>query len=64
MNPVLAEIYSTILPSAPYVLGAYILLFCVLLAYVAFAISKLKHTEKKIDALEERIEELSKTQSI
>ena len=40
MNPVLAEIYSTIIPSAPYVLGAYVLVFIVLFVYVFFSVSK------------------------
>ena len=57
MNPVLAEIYSTIIPSAPYVLGAYVLVFIVLFVYVFFTVSKLKSAEKKMDALEERVEE-------
>ena len=60
MNPVLAEIYSTIIPSAPYVLGAYVLVFIVLFVYVFLTVSKLKSAEKKMDALEERVEELLK----
>jgi CcmD family protein len=60
MNPVLAEIYSTIIPSAPYVLGAYVLVFIVLFVYVFFTVLKLKSAEKKMDALEERVEELLK----
>ncbi len=60
MNPVLEEIYSTIIPSAPFVIGAYVLVFLVLFAYVAFALTKLKSVERKMDALEERVEELSK----
>lgn len=60
MNPVLEEIYSTIIPSAPFVIGAYVLVFLVLFAYVAFALTKLKGVERKMDALEERVEELSK----
>ena len=60
MNPVLEEIYSTIIPSAPFVIGAYVLVFLVLFAYVAFALTKLKGVERKMDALEERVDELSK----
>lgn len=60
MNPVLEEIYSTIIPSAPFVIGAYVLVFLVLFVYVAFALTKLKGVERKMDALEERVEELSK----
>ncbi len=60
MNPVLEEIYSTIIPSAPFVIGAYVLVFLVLFAYVAFVLTKLKGVERKMDALEERVEELGK----
>ena len=60
MNPVLEEIYSTIIPSAPFVIGAYVLVFLVLVAYVAFVLTKLKGVERKMDALEERVEELGK----
>ena len=31
MNPILADIYSTILPSAPYIIAAYALLWVALL---------------------------------
>ena len=55
MNPVLEEIYSTIIPSAPFVIGAYVLVFLVLFAYVAFVLTKLKGVERKMDALEERV---------
>ena len=34
MNPVLADIYSTILPSAPFVIAAYALLWVALLVFV------------------------------
>ena len=34
MNEVLAEIYSTILPSAPYIIAAYALIWLALLVYV------------------------------
>lgn len=60
MNPVLEEIYSTIIPSAPFVIGAYVLVFLVLLVYVAFVLTKLKGVERKMDALEERLEDLAK----
>ena len=36
MNPILADIYSTILPSAPYIIAAYALLWVALLVYVVF----------------------------
>ena len=58
MNPVLSEIYSTVLGGAPYGIVAYALIFAILMGYVIMTILKLKNTEKKLDALEEHVEEL------
>ncbi|WP_165044735.1 MULTISPECIES: CcmD family protein [unclassified Adlercreutzia] len=55
MNPVLIEIYSTILPSAPYVIAAYALIWLILLVYVAIVVSGMKKTEKQIAVLEEAL---------
>ena len=38
MNPILADIYSTIIPSAPYLIAAYALIWLVLLVYVVFVV--------------------------
>jgi CcmD family protein len=57
MDPILAEIYSTVLGSAPYVIAAYALLWVVLLAYVLFVSLSLKKTEKQMAALEEALKE-------
>ncbi len=57
MNPVLVEIYSTILPAAPYVIGAYALIFLALFVYVFMVVRGLKKTEKQMAVLEEAIEE-------
>ena len=58
MDPILAEIYSTVLTAAPFVIAAYALLFLILLVYVAFILNEPATTEKKIDALAEHVEEL------
>lgn len=57
MNPVLAEIYSTILPSAPYVIAAYALIWLVLLVYVFIVVRGLKKTEAQMAVLEELLAE-------
>ena len=57
MNPVLVEIYSSILPAAPYVIGAYALMFLALFVYVFMVVRGLKKTEKQMAVLEEAIEE-------
>ena len=53
MNPVLEQIYATILPSAPYVIAAYAIIWFVLLAYVVIITVKLRTTEARIAVLEE-----------
>lgn len=58
MDPVLAEIYSTVLDAAPFVIAGYALLFLVLCGYVVYIMTKLKRTEKKLAALEEHVDEL------
>ncbi|MDO5117431.1 MAG: CcmD family protein [Eggerthellaceae bacterium] len=52
MNPILADIYSTIIPSAPYLIAAYALIWLVLLVYVAFVVRGIKKTEREMAALE------------
>jgi CcmD family protein len=56
MDPVLAEIYSTVLTAAPYVIAAYALMWLVLLCYLLFVTLGLKKTERQIAALEEALE--------
>ncbi len=55
MNSVLEQIYATILPSAPYVIAAYVLMWLCLLAYVVFITIKLKKTEAQMAVLEESL---------
>lgn len=56
MDPILAEIYSTVLDAAPFVIAAYALIFVVLLVYVAIVTSGLRKTEKRLAALEEHLQ--------
>ena len=56
MNPILADIYSTIIPSAPYLIAAYALVWFVLLLYVAFVVKGIKKTERQMAALEAAFE--------
>jgi hypothetical protein len=55
MDPILAEIYSTVLTAAPYVIGAYALMWCALLVYVLIVTLGLKRTERQMAALEEAL---------
>lgn len=58
MNSVLAEIYSTIIPSAPYVIAAYALIFLILFVFVFMTVRGLKKTEKEMRLIEERLDEM------
>lgn len=55
MNPVLADIYSTIIPSAPFIIAAYALMWAALLVYVAIVLRGLKKTEAQMAVLEEAV---------
>lgn len=55
MNPILADMYSTVIPSAPFIIAAYALVWVALLIYVAITISGLKKTEAQMAVLEEAL---------
>ena len=54
MNPVLVEIYSTIVPSMPFIIGAYVLMWLAILVYML----SYKKAEKQMAVLEEAVAEL------
>lgn len=56
MDPVLTEIYKTVLGAAPYVLAAYGLLWLGLFGYVAFVLLRVGKLERQLGVLEEAIE--------
>lgn len=55
MNPILADIYSTVIPSAPYIIAAYAIVWAALLVYVIFVVRGLKKTEQRMALLEEAV---------
>ena len=57
MNPLLQEIYSTILPSAPYIIAAYALVWLVLGAWMFVQFRKQSALQKQIMLLEEAVED-------
>lgn len=63
MNPVLADIYSTILPSAPFVIAAYALLWVALLVFVFMIMHGIKKSEAQVVVLEEALEDLKEKQA-
>lgn len=52
MDPILQEIYSTVVPSALFLIAAYALLWAALLVYVIVMQRGLKNSEKRLDLVE------------
>ena len=57
MDPILAEVYSTVLPAAPYVLAAYVGIWLTLFAFVFALWRKSKRTESDLDAIKRALED-------
>jgi hypothetical protein len=55
MDPVLAQIYQLVVPSMPYVLGAYGILWLGLMVYVGVALSRIGKLEKQLALVEDAI---------
>lgn len=58
IDPILEDIYSTVLPSAPYVIVAYALIWVVLLVYMLVIARGTKRAEKQMALLEEQVDDL------
>lgn len=58
MNPVLEEIYSTIVPSMPFIIGAYVLMWVAILVYVLVIMLSYKKAEAQMAVLEEAVAEM------
>lgn len=57
MNPILSDMYSTVIPSAPFVIAAYAIVWLALLVYVIVVVRGLKKTEAQMAILEEALAE-------
>lgn len=57
MNEILSEVYSTVLPAAPYVLAAYVGIWLVLFVFIAMLWRKQKRTGEDIEALKQALED-------
>lgn len=57
MDPILSEVYSTVLPAAPFVLAAYVGILLALFVFVLSLWRKSKRTEADIEALRRALEE-------
>lgn len=57
MNPLLQEIYSTIIPSAPYLVAAFVLVWAVLLVWVLVQFNRQRRLSQQLELLEEELAE-------
>ncbi len=57
MNPVLEQIYSTILPAAPFVIAAYALIWFAVFVYMFMVMRGMKKAEAQMAVLEEALAE-------
>ena len=62
MNPVLADMYSTVAPSAPFIIAAYALMWLALLVYVMVIVLNLRKTEAQMALLEEMLADRRESQ--
>ena len=63
MNPLLQEIYSTIIPSAPYIIVAYALVWLLLGVWLFAQYRKQNALAKQLMLLEEAMEDAAKRAS-
>ncbi len=56
MDPILAEVYSTVLPAAPYVIAAYVGIWIALAVYVVVVARRAKRTQRDLDAVKRALE--------
>lgn len=55
MEPTNAELYTLVLPDAPYVIAAYGVLWVALVGYVSLVLSRLIRLEKEMRIVEESV---------
>jgi CcmD family protein len=55
MDPVLTEIYSLVMPAAPYVLAAYGILWLGLFGYITVVVRRLGRIEAELRVVEESV---------
>ncbi|MCL2136223.1 MAG: hypothetical protein FWH40_06100 [Coriobacteriia bacterium] len=60
MDPVLAEIYSTVLEAAPYVITAYALIWVIMFVFVMVTYTGMRKTRRELAALEEELDRRGK----
>ena len=60
MDPILEQVYSTILSAAPFVIAAYALIWVAVLVFAIVMMLRSRKTEQDIQALREAVERLER----
>ena len=60
MDPILNSVYGAVMPAAPYVIAAYVLIWVILFVYVVIVIRGTKKNERDLELLEEEVARLTK----
>lgn len=55
MDPILAEVYSTVLPAAPFVIAAYVGIWLALAVYAFMLSRRAKSTQHDLEALKQAL---------
>ncbi len=58
MNSLLSSVYSAVLPSAPYVIAAYVLVWVALFAFVAVLARGVRKNERDLARIEAEMEKM------
>lgn len=56
MNAILVDMYSTVIPAAPFVIAAYCLAWVALFVFIAIVARALRKSEAQIAVLEEELD--------
>lgn len=59
MNEILLSVYGAVLPSAPYVIAAYALIWVALFVYVVIIVRGMKKNKRDLEQLEQAVRELA-----
>ena len=56
MDPILSEVYSTVLPAAPFVIAAYVGIWLALFVFVLALSRRAKRTSEDVEALKQALQ--------
>jgi len=63
MDPVLVEIYRTVIDAAPYVLAAYVLLWVGMMGYLVLGVRRVSALERELAVVEDAVARRNKADS-